>query len=343
MLTPSLVDALLVPVSEDVPCGDDLEYDPAFTALEIAARSKPEQQFGDTVIAAVEPEWPTVAEQAQALLQRTKDLRPAVLLVRAATRVQGLEGLLLGLRLLTGLLEQHWEQLYPRLDANEGNDPTMRMNALAPLNDETMLPRDLYDAPVGVSHSLGPVRVREIAAAHGVLTHGAETPSQTQVLGALAEIQAEQPTLAQTLVGLAPALAALRRVVSQRSGQDELPDLSRLLSVGKLLAQIGGSFGGVPASDETPAEAEPAVAAGGGQPVAGAPRGDAIRSRQDALLMLDRVIAYFEQAEPGNPAPLLIRRAKQLIGVGFLDIMANLAPNALDTIESVTGHRPSSE
>jgi type VI secretion system protein ImpA len=96
MLTPNLVETLLAPVSEDAPCGGDLEYDPAFTALEAAAQGKPEQQFGDTVIAAVEPEWPAVAEQALALLRRTKDLRPAVLLARAATHVQGLEGLQIG-------------------------------------------------------------------------------------------------------------------------------------------------------------------------------------------------------------------------------------------------------
>jgi len=60
-----------------------------------------------------------------------------------------------------------------------------------------------------------------------------------------------------------------------------------------------------------------------------------------ALQMLDRVIRYLEQAEPGNPAPLLIERAKKLIGVSFLEIMANLAPNAMDTIENVTGKRPS--
>jgi type VI secretion system protein ImpA len=214
------------------------------------------------------------------------------------------------------------------------------------LNDETMLLRDLYDAQVGVSHSLGPVRVREIAASHGALTPGAETPSQAQVLGALAEIQASQPALAQALAGLAPALATLRRVVSARSGQEDQPDLSRLAPIGKLLAQVGAALGlgGAPVSGEAGGDAQ-ATVADAQPPAAGAPRGDGdgIHNRQDALRMLDRVIAYFEQAEPGNPAPLLLSRAKQLIGVSFLDIMANLAPNALDTIETVTGRRPSSD
>jgi len=64
-----------------------------------------------------------------------------------------------------------------------------------------------------------------------------------------------------------------------------------------------------------------------------------IGTRQDAIQMLDRVIAYLERTEPGNPAPLLIERAKKLIGVSFLDIIANLAPDAMNTIEHVTGAR----
>jgi len=341
MLTLNLVEALLASVREDAPCGDDLEYDPAFTALEVAAQGKPEQQFGETVIAAIEPKWSDVAEKAQALLQRTKDLRPAVLLVRAATREQGLEGLLLGLQLLTDLLDRYWEQMYPLLDTDDGNDPTMRMNALVPLNDETMLVRDLYDAQVGVSRSTGPLRVREIAASYGMLAASAETPSQAQIQDTLTEIQTRQPTLAQTLAGLTPALVALRRVISERSGQEDLLDLGRLVPIGKLLAQVAKPLGGNENPDEATADAEgDAVVEGVDGPVS-APHGNAINSRKDALLMLDRLIAYFEKTEPGNPAPLLLARAKQLIGVSFLDIMANLAPDALDTIETVTGRRPS--
>jgi type VI secretion system protein ImpA len=92
MLTHELVEALLTPIGEASPCGDDLEYDADFTALTTSAQGKPEQQFGDTVIPAVEPEWRQVAEQSDALLRRSKDVRPAVLLLRASTRLQGLAG-----------------------------------------------------------------------------------------------------------------------------------------------------------------------------------------------------------------------------------------------------------
>ena len=66
-----------------------------------------------------------------------------------------------------------------------------------------------------------------------------------------------------------------------------------------------------------------------------------IRTRQDALRQLDKVIDFLQRTEPGNPAPLLIQRAKRLVGVSFMEIMADLAPDAVGTIETITGRPPS--
>ena len=340
MLTPELVDALQAPISEASPAGDNLEYDPAFTALESASQGKPEQQFGDTVIPAVDPEWRQVSEQAQALLGRSKDARAAVLLLRAATRMQGIEGFSLGLALLTGLLERYWDGLHPKLDAEDDNDPTMRLNALAPLADESTVLRDLHDAQVGIARGVGPVRVRDIAIAHGSLAAVGSDASYTlaQIDGALQSIQAEAPQAIQTLTGLASQVARLQTLLSNHTGRSDAVDLAPLRGIASMLGKACAHLGGTDAADAGDGAADGGAAAGGsgsaGAPTA--PRGE-IRSRQDALQTLDRVIRYLEQAEPGNPAPLLITRAKKLIGVSFLEIMADLAPNALDTIEVVTG------
>lgn len=339
MLTPELVDALLAPISEALPCGDDLGYDPAFTALETSAQGKPEQQFGDTVIPAVEPDWRSVSEQAEALLARTKDLRPAMLLLRAATRLQGVTGFNIGLQLLGSLLDRFWEGIHPKLDADDHNDPTMRLNALAPLADEGMVVRDLYDAQVCMTPGVGPIRVRDIAIAHNVLavSAGTATLSQAQVHGGLEAVHADHPEVLQALRNVSTHVSRLQAVIVERTGRADALDLAPLRSIGALLEQACNAVAGTPME----AAADSAIA----EPVAGAARPAAargeIQSRQDALATLDRVIRYLEQAEPGNPAPLLIQRAKRLIGVSFYDIMADLAPNAMDTIETVTGKRPS--
>ena len=83
------VDQLLSPISDESPSGDDLEYEPEFGALERAAQGKAEQVMGDEVVAAEPPEWSEVFEQAQELLGRTKDLRIAVHLARAAVKLPG--------------------------------------------------------------------------------------------------------------------------------------------------------------------------------------------------------------------------------------------------------------
>ncbi|MCP4043351.1 MAG: type VI secretion system protein TssA, partial [Gammaproteobacteria bacterium] len=57
------IDMLLREVSADSPCGEDLEYDSDFGELERTAESKPEQQYGDTVVPAEEPEWGEVKKQ----------------------------------------------------------------------------------------------------------------------------------------------------------------------------------------------------------------------------------------------------------------------------------------
>lgn len=351
MLTTDLVDALLEPIGEASPCGDDLEYDPDFIALEASAQGKPEQQFGDTVIPAVEPEWPQVAEAAQALLRRTKDVRVAVHLLRASTRLQGLEGFLSGIRLLTGLLDSQWDHVHPMLDADDDNDPTMRLNALAPLADDLLVVRDLYDAWVGTARSLGRIRVRDIAIARGVLesSGGDAGYSASQVQGGLEEIVQSQPEVAQRMAGAAPAISGLRQVLNDRSGLGEAVDLSRLRAIGHMLNQTAQSLapeaGAANAGDAGIGEGqvgsdtvESAGRSAGPTPI----RGE-IQSRADAVLMLDKVIAYLQRTEPGNPAPLLIERAKKLIGVSFLDIIANLAPDAISTIEHVTGASASSD
>jgi len=347
MLTHELVDALQAPIREASPCGDDLEYDPAFTALEAAAQGRPEQQFGDTLIPAIEPDWRAVSEQAQALLRRAKDVRPAMLLLRASTRQHGLAGFDLGLQLLFGLLDRFWDGIHPALDADDDNDPTMRINALAPLADEGMVLRDLYDATVGTARGVGTVRVRDIAAAHNAppAQGGENGYSPAQVQGALEEIQAEHPDVRTLLLGLAGRVGQLQALLSDRTGRGDTLDLARLRTLCAVLRQAATAAGGSTSDatgSGTPEDAldAPADTAGRAGTGAEAARGE-IRNRQDALQMLDRVIRYLEQTEPGNPAPLLIERAKKLIGVSFFEIMANLAPNALDTIETVTGKRPS--
>jgi type VI secretion system protein ImpA len=63
----------------------------------------------------------------------------------------------------------------------------------------------------------------------------------------------------------------------------------------------------------------------------------AMRSRDDAIRLLDMVCQYLERNEPTNPAPLLIRRAKRLMTMDFMEIIRDLAPDGLTQIQTIAG------
>jgi type VI secretion system protein ImpA len=344
MLSTESVESLLSPVSEALPSGDDLEYDAAFTALEAEAQPKPEQQFGDTLIAAVEPEWRTLTERATDLLKRSKDVRLGVLVLRAATRTQGIEGFSLGLTLLLGLIDRFWDTIHPQLDAEDGNDPTMRLNALAALadgNDGCVVLRDLYDCELGTSRAVGAIRVRDIAIAHGKLKASGKDPSYSlpQVTDALLDIYSATPKVFEIAIGAAALTQQLEALIEAKTGRGDLIDLKPLRTVTHLLrtvCQATVTTANPEAAEAAEAEGDGTAAPGAARAAGGPVRGE-ISTRQDALLMLDKVIAFLEKTEPGNPAPMLIKRAKRLVGVSFIDIMNDLAPDAINSIQNITG------
>jgi type VI secretion system protein ImpA len=62
-----------------------------------------------------------------------------------------------------------------------------------------------------------------------------------------------------------------------------------------------------------------------------------IKSRADAITMLDRVCEFLAKNDPSNPAPMLIKRARNMIGQDFFTILSQLAPDAIAQAEQVTG------
>ncbi|MBP8310485.1 MAG: type VI secretion system ImpA family N-terminal domain-containing protein, partial [Burkholderiaceae bacterium] len=189
------VDALALPLGDDAPAGPNLEYDGDFLALDTAARGKPEQQFGDTIVPAEEPDWKEIRRMSLALLERTRDLRVAGLLTRALCHTDGVAGFAQGVELLARLTCDHWEHVHPQLDPDDGNDPFMRMSALSMLADgegmqrgEGIL-RDLRGAELVSARGMGACRMRDAELALELLEGSQETPtlSRNQIEGMFAE------------------------------------------------------------------------------------------------------------------------------------------------------------
>jgi type VI secretion system protein ImpA len=139
---------------------------------------------------------------------------------------------------------------------------------------------------------------------------------------------------------LARAIGAL---LADRLGSTRGADLQPLLDVLAPVAQACAQAleAAAPAVQEAPAGAvAPDCAAMAAAPAAGAAgfvgAGD-IRSREEVRQALDSVCRYYERHEPGNPAPLLIRRAQRLIDMSFVEILQDLAPESLAQIRTIAG------
>ena len=67
-----------------------------------------------------------------------------------------------------------------------------------------------------------------------------------------------------------------------------------------------------------------------------------VSSRADALRAIDMVCEFLERTEPSNPAPLFLRRARQLVNHNFLQLMKELAPEAMASVARTVGVDPDS-
>ena len=57
----------------------------------------------------------------------------------------------------------------------------------------------------------------------------------------------------------------------------------------------------------------------------------------DAVRALDAVAEYFRRSEPSSPIPLFVERAKRLVAKDFLEVLADIAPDALSVARSAGG------
>jgi len=320
------LESLLAPLPGDAPCGPNLEYDPAFQALEEAAAGKPERQY-DKVYPAEPPDWPAVRELALGLAARTRDLRVAVWLARSGARVEGLGAALQGLQLLHGLIERHWEQVHPLLDANDDNDPTARLTALAPLTHDAGL-ADLRAA--GLTSARGSITVRDLELAFGnaEARPGEPVPTRDGAAPAVAAAQAQIADLAAQMAQASDLALSIEKLLDAKLGAANSPDLAPLR---KLLDGV------VAAGQAAQGGAEAAAAEPGAAAVAGAKPSGAIQSREDAIRTLQRVCEWLERNEPSHPAPLLIQRAQRLLTKNFMEIIRDLVPDGLGQIEKLAG------
>ena len=170
------VETYLAEITPDAPSGADVEYDPEYFELKKLAQGTPESEMGEEKIAAEEPKWIEVKEATLKLSERTRDLRVALILAVGLLQEDGVPGFRDGVAVLRGLIDRMWDHFYPKLDPDDNNDPTIRVNLFKNLSgdgsssDMYKFKQRLKDATLTNSpQRIGKFSFRDIQIANGDL------------------------------------------------------------------------------------------------------------------------------------------------------------------------------
>jgi type VI secretion system protein ImpA len=298
-----------------------------------------------------------------------------VLYLTASTLcLKGLPGFCDGLALLRGLVERYWDHFFPQLDPEDDNDPLERMNIIGALSSPPTVMSDqdqmkflhrLMSVPLCRPEDarLPNPSLRDILAASGELSvpgKEASTLPSMQIIDAAFE-QVDIEVLKDThqmLLDCLDHLHALDQMLIERVGASSVPDFSRLESLlGQMQSKTGlymerrgygadassaGEPNGAAEGDSTNREvrqtADAAAPAVRGPGLTGS-----VASNQDVQKALDMIISYYDRSEPSSPVPLLIKRAKRLVGKSFVDIIRDISPDAMSQVQMVSGEEDQTE
>lgn len=312
------LDALLAPINDAVPTGDDLSFSTEFDRIQEYRRADdPTLDQGEWQIDIKYADWASVQRDCSALLQnRCKDLRLAGWLAEAATRIDGFAGLALGYRLMAGLCERYWDQIHPL--AHDGDQEERIGNLGWLLSNALQWQRDV---PI-VSAPQGRFSLADFEAAHARNGHVGSDADGKPTLEQLEAARRDTPAdfyrhLLAALPDCAEALTQMQSAVDARLGMDgpsfsaAREQLEHLLrTVQRFARESGLLVEGESAADDGAAlngsaDPSPLAAPASSPPLAGG----APNTRKEALAQLRQVAEFFRRTEPHSPVAYLAEKA----------------------------------
>jgi type VI secretion system protein ImpA len=335
---------LLAPISADHPCGENLENTHLLSSFDVFrlfgqgtspdARPDPKDPEGKRVLPP--PDWDEIKERTLETLRKSKDIRLLAHFATASLWTDDLPAFSRSLTIASQWLANHWAQTYPLVD-DDDIEGIQRRGALNYFADPMAVVNRLRRVPLARSRRHGVFGLRDLDVAAGVQQprDGEPHPDEARIRAAFAEVP--EGELKQLQQSAAEALVALENIGASMvagAGPEAAPDFSalskQLQRIDRVLRdQLTARAGITPGS----AAGDVAAPADGGGTIAAGP----IKSRQDAIRALEAVAEYFRRNEPSSPIPLFVDRAKRLVAKDFLEVLADVAPDALPQARAAGG------
>lgn len=325
-----LRDEVLTPIPGANPGGAELRYDPLYDKIKEARREDEDIPQGEWQTTRKTADWPQVIKLTKdALATKSKDLQLAVWLAEATLRREGFAGFRGALDMLVGLLEQHWDHLYPEV---EDGDAEMRAAPLEWLGlklelavKRVPLDRAGHDL-IQIQESRGVPTEADASAdstraetRQALVAEGKKTPEEIEK-GFQSTPKAWFKTLVADIDGTLEALQNLDELSQERFGNvspnygelrkyiEEVQRTARQLLKRKLELEpdpVESSAAGTAAAEPEPVAVPAGVVLPGSvaMHVSAAPT-----SRDDAASRIAASAKFLRQSDPTNPAPYLLLR-----------------------------------
>lgn len=326
-------DILLQPIRLDAPCGDSLEDKELvqLDALRLFGEATPPDDRPDPRDEKKRlppPDWAEIKRLSLEGLRKSKDLRVLAYLGTASLRTDGLSAFAETLSAASQWLTTYWNETYPRVD----EDVIARRSALNCLADPMAVIDALRKLTLVASRKHGVFGLRQIDIAAGTTapSDGESVPSEAQISAAFAEVPAENLEALRQSVTTALASAKAITATMSAEGPEATPEFGPLAQV---LGRIGRALDAQMALLTGASDGDsPSDAVSPGTHAVGA-----IKSRQDAVRALEAVAEFFRRNEPSSPVPLFCDRAKRLVSMSFLEVLADVAPDGVLQARSAGG------
>lgn len=313
------------PISEDDPCGPDLDALADDDHLNFLARVEGVlppvfSEFDRTTV-----DFGFETKAAAGLLARSRDLRVLVLLAKLVILDRKLEDFAAVVEVMAALLEQHWAKVHPM---PEGADIELRRGILMALDDMPHTVMPLQSVPLFESRNLGSVSYRDHLVASGVAAprdnESVFEPSAISTAlerAELEELQAGHADLVRLERGLARMAASFATHLGP--GRDlAIPKLLKL--AGEQAAWLGAELRRRDPGRELDGPAPAATV----DDSAIAPSGS-VTDHGQATAALDAIAHYLARQEPSSVGLLLVRQCRQLAGMSFLEAFRTLVPDSV--------------
>lgn len=354
------LDGLLSPISEDNPVGDDIREDSSGTSpynlikdARGAARSAERKNMFEASNSEADDKWREVLELATDILQnQAKDIDVASWYTESLIRRHGFQGLRDGFKLIQGLLEQYWDDLYPMPDEDGLETRVASLTGLNGEGAEGVLIAPIRNVNITEGNEPGPFnswKYQQALEIEKVIEEEAKAEKAAKVGFTVDDVDRAVAESSDSFFidlrdDISEALSIYRdisRTLDDKCGANDSPPTSNIINTLEeclgTINHIGKyKFPAEETSDELEGDAIASSSSSGSEAaVASGP----VKSREQAFKSLTEISEFFRKTEPHSPISYILARAVKWGDMPLDSLIRELIPesSARDFYSSLTG------